>query len=97
MYETPYVYSTQDLFETKAGNLQKVLEPIVTAMENHIYPCSLCSAKGFICEICSNAKDIIFPYELDRTSVCPVCQCCYHHRCFSKHPKCPKCERNAQR
>lgn len=30
----------------------------------------LCSAKGFICEICRKNDDIIFPYELARVTIC---------------------------
>jgi hypothetical protein len=57
-------------FQTKSGDLMKVLEPIVLNLREHVLRCPLCSAKGFICEICMNTKDIIFPFELEITSVC---------------------------
>jgi run domain Beclin-1 interacting cysteine-rich containing protein len=70
MYTNPYMYSLQDLFKTKSGDLMKVLEPIVINLRDHVLRCPLCSAKGFFCEICNNTKDIIFPFELETTSVC---------------------------
>ncbi|CAF4174429.1 unnamed protein product, partial [Rotaria sp. Silwood2] len=71
IYTDPYMYSIQDLFKTKSGDLIKVLEPIVINLREHVLNCPLCYAKGFICEICMNEKDIIFPFDLDITSVCP--------------------------
>ncbi len=56
--------------QTKSGDLMKVLEPIVVNLRDHVLRCPLCSAKGFVCEICKNTKDIIFPFELESTSVC---------------------------
>lgn len=47
-----------------------MLEPIVLNLKEHVLTCLLCHAKGFICEICMNTKDIIFPFELETTSVC---------------------------
>jgi hypothetical protein len=70
MYTNPYMYSLQDLFKTKSGDLFRVLEPIVINLREHVFRCSLCYAKGFICEICMKEKEIIFPFELESTSVC---------------------------
>ncbi|CAF1237855.1 unnamed protein product [Rotaria sp. Silwood1] len=98
MYTDPYIYSIQDLFKTKSGDLIKVLEPIVINLREHVLTCPLCYAKGFICEICMNDKDIIFPFDLDITSVCPVCQSCFHFQCHeNKQYHCPKCQRNKSR
>jgi hypothetical protein len=47
-----------------------VLEPLVINLRAHVLTCTLCHAKGFICEICMNEKDIIFPFDLETTSVC---------------------------
>ena len=47
-----------------------MLEPIVVNLREHVYGCALCQAKGFICEICMNEKDIIFPFEFEITNVC---------------------------
>ncbi|CAF2050805.1 unnamed protein product [Rotaria magnacalcarata] len=98
MYSDPYSYSIQDLFKAKSGDLIKVLEPIVLNLRKHALNCALCYAKGFICEICKNEKSIIFPFDLDVTSVCQVCQSCFHFQCHvNKKYHCPKCQRNKSR
>ncbi|CAF1321605.1 unnamed protein product [Adineta steineri] len=98
IYSNPHMYSIQDLFKTKSGDLIKVLEPIVINLREHVLTCTLCYAKGFICEICMKEKDIIFPFDLETTSVCQVCQSCFHYQCH-EHKKyhCPKCQRNKTR
>ncbi|KAF6021464.1 KIAA0226 [Bugula neritina] len=51
-------------------------------------------AKGFICEICNNSKDILFPFQFDKVVRCNHCHSCYHNNCYNKRNKnCPKCER----
>ena len=47
-----------------------MLEPLVINLREHVLTCTLCHAKGFICEICMNEKEIIFPFDLETTSVC---------------------------
>ena len=47
-----------------------MLEPVVVNLREHVLQCPLCSAQGFICGICMNRNDIIFPFNLERTSVC---------------------------
>ncbi len=54
-----------------------MLEQIVVILREHVLTCSLCYAKGFICEICMKEKDIIFPFELESTSVCQGWSCCF--------------------
>ncbi|CAF0939960.1 unnamed protein product [Rotaria sordida] len=98
IYTDPYIYSIQDLYKIKSGDLIKVLEPMVINLREHVLTCPLCYAKGFICEICMNDKDIIFPFDLDITSVCPVCQSCFHFQCHeNRQYHCPKCQRNKSR
>ncbi|UJR31583.1 hypothetical protein I4U23_019070 [Adineta vaga] len=98
IYSDPQMYSIQDLFKTKSGDLIKVLEPIVVNLREHVMTCALCHAKGFICEICMNEKDIIFPFDIETTSVCQVCQSCFHYQCREyKKFHCPKCQRNKTR
>jgi hypothetical protein len=55
----------------KLRDLQRIYEPIVNNLRAHVLKCSLCYAKGFICEICNNDKNIIFPFNIQTTSVCP--------------------------
>ena len=33
---------------------------------NHIVVCVLCQAKAHICELCNNANDLLFPFQLER-------------------------------
>lgn len=70
-----------------------MFEPIVANLRDHVLKCPLCSAKGFICEICMNTDDIIFPFELNTTS---VCQSKYfknfiYHICFRYCLVCQSC------
>lgn len=66
------VFAHLFLMQTKSRELQKLLEPIVSSLREHVLTClELCYAKGFICEICQNEKSIIFPFDVPTTSVCP--------------------------
>ncbi|CAF1127809.1 unnamed protein product [Adineta steineri] len=96
--EEPHVYSLQDLVKTKSGELHKEFEPIVVNFRDHVLGCDLCYVKGYICEICKNEKSILFPFNLQNTSVCPVCHSCFHTQCHeAKKYDCPKCERAKHR
>ncbi|XP_072048930.1 run domain Beclin-1-interacting and cysteine-rich domain-containing protein-like [Amphiura filiformis] len=77
----PHVYSMADLLHVKSGELETVLAQLVEDAVAHITQCQLCQAKGFICELCNNDQDIIFPFQLMKTYQCPG-----DHRCH-------KCER----
>ncbi|CAF1168740.1 unnamed protein product [Adineta ricciae] len=74
IYEHPHTYSLQDLVQTKLGELHKEFEPIVVNLRDHVLSCSLCYAKGYVCEICQDDKSILFPFNVQTTSICPVCQ-----------------------
>ncbi|UJR15102.1 hypothetical protein I4U23_002069 [Adineta vaga] len=98
VYEHPHTYSLQDLVKTKLGELHKEYEPIVVNLREHVLSCSLCYAKGYICEICQDDKSILFPFNVQTTSICPVCQSCFHIFCHEKKKFiCPKCERTKHR
>lgn len=43
---------------------------MIIDLRAHVFSCDLCFAKGFICEICRNEKDIIFPFNIQTTSSC---------------------------
>ena len=54
-------------------------------------------AKGFICEICNNDYQILFPFEKD-AAVCPQCEAAFHKRCYAKRinedgQECVRCVR----
>eukprot|EP00794_Sanderia_malayensis_P011361 gene11361-12545_t len=85
-------YSIEDFLQVKNGELQSQLKSFVNSSLKHINTCQLCKVKGFVCEYCKDGEDILYPFELNRVSTCPLCKTCYHRECFVPE-KCPKCER----
>ncbi|XP_041056536.1 pleckstrin homology domain-containing family M member 3 isoform X1 [Carcharodon carcharias] len=57
-----HLYSLADLQQVFEGKLAPFLLKINKFASTHVYSCSLCSQKGFICEICNNGQ-IIYPFE----------------------------------
>lgn len=49
------------------GKLAPFLGKVIKFATSHVYSCSLCSQKGFICEICNNGE-ILYPFEDISTS-----------------------------
>ncbi|KAJ8030435.1 Run domain Beclin-1-interacting and cysteine-rich domain-containing protein [Holothuria leucospilota] len=90
-------YSMADLIRVRSGDMEKTLSRLVQQGLQHVANCELCQAKGFICEICKNEEDIIFPYELTKTLQCPECGSCYHRACYDEISECPKCTRIKKR
>ena len=84
-------YSLQDLVDTNSGELTKYLQEKVKLFSNHIKKCILCTAKGFVCEICDE-KEIIFSFD-EGCSRCDDCQSVFHRECWKSVPSCPKCAR----
>nr|XP_039251866.1 uncharacterized protein LOC120329334 [Styela clava] len=85
-----HLYSIQDLCNVHDKSLGNMLNKLVTSGTKHVYGCTLCSAKGFVCEICQS-NSIIFPFETDSTVQCFECKSVFHREC--KNDSCPKCER----
>jgi len=52
MLSNPHTYSAHDLQQAQAGDLCEAVEKILTFGVQHVRSCDLCSAKGFLCEIC---------------------------------------------
>ncbi|XP_075412395.1 run domain Beclin-1-interacting and cysteine-rich domain-containing protein isoform X1 [Tenrec ecaudatus] len=90
--EDLHLYSLNDLTATRKGELGPRLTELLRAGAAHVERCMLCQAKGFICEFCQNAADVIFPFELQKCRMCEECKACYHKACF-KSGSCPRCER----
>ncbi|XP_061050277.1 run domain Beclin-1-interacting and cysteine-rich domain-containing protein isoform X2 [Eubalaena glacialis] len=90
--EDLHLYSLNDLTAARKGELGPRLADLTKAGAAHVERCMLCQAKGFICEFCQNADDIIFPFELHKCRTCEECKACYHKACF-KSGSCPRCER----
>ena len=66
-----HTYSIDDFLELKSGNKMKYLRSMLADAVSHIKSCPLCQGKGFVCEMCDNANDIIYPFELNKVSSCP--------------------------
>uniref|UniRef100_A0A1B0FAB8 Phorbol-ester/DAG-type domain-containing protein n=1 Tax=Glossina morsitans morsitans TaxID=37546 RepID=A0A1B0FAB8_GLOMM len=89
-------YSINDLQQTESGTLTEFLYKIFNTFDKHIRNCSMCKAKAYICEICSN-YEVIFPYD-DGCIICDKCNSIYHRVCMTrKNMICPKCVRLEER
>ncbi|XP_059558924.1 pleckstrin homology domain-containing family M member 3 isoform X5 [Myotis daubentonii] len=62
-----HLYSLADLQQVIEGKLAPFLGKVIKFASSHVYSCSLCSQKGFICEICNNGE-ILYPFEDISTS-----------------------------
>ncbi|XP_073927685.1 pleckstrin homology domain-containing family M member 3 isoform X2 [Castor canadensis] len=62
-----HLYSLADLQQVIEGKLAPFLGKVIKFATAHVYSCSLCSQKGFICEICNNGE-ILYPFEDISTS-----------------------------
>ncbi|GFO42326.1 pleckstrin homology domain-containing family m member 3 [Plakobranchus ocellatus] len=96
LYDRRDLYSITDLLQVQAGTLQRLIKDLVKYSSQHVYSCVLCSQKGYVCEICRNAR-IIYPFEVDTTVRCERCKAVYHKTCMTESLPCPKCERWGRR
>ncbi|XP_051884759.1 pleckstrin homology domain-containing family M member 3 [Pristis pectinata] len=85
-----HLYSLADLQQVFEGKLAPFLMKINKFASAHVYSCSLCSQKGFICEIC-NSGQIIYPFEGTTTKRCEICGAVFHIECKSRNVPCPRC------
>ncbi|XP_072434668.1 pleckstrin homology domain-containing family M member 3 isoform X1 [Chiloscyllium punctatum] len=85
-----HLYSLADLQQVFEGKLAPFLMKINKFASAHVYNCSLCSQKGFICEICNNGQ-IIYPFEGTATKRCEICGAVFHAECKSRSVPCPRC------
>ncbi|XP_033760801.1 run domain Beclin-1-interacting and cysteine-rich domain-containing protein-like isoform X1 [Pecten maximus] len=86
-----HLYSISDLVQVKSGEMLTQLRNIVNISMVHVQDCSFCQGLGFFCEMCHD-KEVIFPFELQKVTICPGCRACFHKSCFVPD-KCPKCAR----
>ncbi|XP_078085056.1 pleckstrin homology domain-containing family M member 3 isoform X2 [Mustelus asterias] len=85
-----HLYSLADLQQVFEGKLAPFLMKINKFASSHVYSCSLCSQKGFICEICNNGQ-MIYPFEGTATKRCEICGAVFHVECKSRSVPCPRC------
>ncbi|XP_047230516.1 run domain Beclin-1-interacting and cysteine-rich domain-containing protein isoform X4 [Girardinichthys multiradiatus] len=95
--EDLHLFSLNDLTAVRNGELVPRLKELLKLGTMHVASCVLCQAKGFVCEFCSNDKDIIFPFQLSKCQRCEECHACYHQSCFRTGKDCPRCLRLAER
>ncbi|CAH1772702.1 unnamed protein product [Owenia fusiformis] len=96
LYNDIHMYSLADLLQVQNGGLAQSLKKIIKYASKHVYDCTLCSQKGFLCEICDSPK-VIFPFEVEITIQCKECKAVFHKDCKLDSKNCPKCERRKQR
>eukprot|EP00041_Stephanoeca_diplocostata_P010156 m.161163 g.161163 ORF g.161163 m.161163 type:complete len:737 (-) comp18049_c0_seq1:147-2357(-) len=89
------VYSMRQLVGVRDATFLTYLHDLIKEGVKHVRTCVLCTAKGFICELC-NANEIIFPFETGVTTQCAKCQACFHAKCWARRGHCPKCRRIAK-
>nr|XP_006636462.1 PREDICTED: pleckstrin homology domain-containing family M member 3 [Lepisosteus oculatus] len=87
-----HLYSLADLQQVIDGKLAPFLSKVIKFASSHVYSCSLCSQKGFICELCQNGQ-IIFPFQNAATKRCEACGAVFHAECRSRARPCPRCVR----
>ncbi|XP_045905362.1 run domain Beclin-1-interacting and cysteine-rich domain-containing protein isoform X1 [Micropterus dolomieu] len=95
--EDLHLFSINDLTAVRNGDLAPRMKELLKLGTTHVAGCVLCQAKGFVCEFCSNDKDIIFPFQLNKCQRCEECHACYHRSCFRTGKDCPRCQRLAER
>ncbi|KAM9305267.1 pleckstrin homology domain-containing family M member 3 [Gastrophryne carolinensis] len=92
LFQQIHLYSLADLQQVVDGKLAPFLTKVIKFATSHVYSCSLCSQKGFICEICNNGE-ILYPFEENSTSRCENCGALFHTDCKVKTIPCPRCVR----
>lgn len=91
-YTTVHKYSIADIEILQNSQLEKIFEEAVNFGVSHILECTKCCLQGFICELCEDSQ-IIYPFDIDNTVKCDVCNSLYHKMCYAMTQPCPKCER----
>jgi len=54
--------------------------------------CAQCSARGFVCEMCEDAKPI-FAFDILNVAACRGCNTFVHRRCITQSRSCRRCKR----
>ncbi|XP_034042390.1 pleckstrin homology domain-containing family M member 3 [Thalassophryne amazonica] len=87
-----HLYSMADLQQVIDGKLAPFLSKVIKFASSHVFSCSLCREKGFICELCHNSQ-IIYPFQESATKRCEACGAVFHAECRQKAQPCPRCVR----
>uniref|UniRef100_A0A915PV34 Rubicon Homology domain-containing protein n=1 Tax=Setaria digitata TaxID=48799 RepID=A0A915PV34_9BILA len=94
------VYSMEDLENVRKGELFRIISPLVQYGQYHIEGCEHCRAQAFVCELCDQKNDLLFPFQAEYVDRCEECGSLSHQKCATKRRKsgkpCPKCLRIQQ-
>uniref|UniRef100_A0A0R3RGE5 DUF4206 domain-containing protein n=1 Tax=Elaeophora elaphi TaxID=1147741 RepID=A0A0R3RGE5_9BILA len=94
------VYSVEDLENVRKGELFRMIAPLVQYGQYHVEGCEHCRAKAFVCELCDEKDDLLFPFQIESVNRCEECGSLSHKKCATKRRKdgkaCPKCLRIQQ-
>ncbi|KAK7938549.1 hypothetical protein WMY93_001875 [Mugilogobius chulae] len=61
-----HLYSLADLQQVIDGKLAPFLSKVIKFASSHVFSCSLCREKGFICELCPERTDALLPFPGER-------------------------------
>lgn len=95
LLKDPHLYSLEDLEQARQGSGSSLLcrlRSLQQDCEQHCLSCPICTGRGFICEICRDARQLLFPFQLALAAQCERCMACFHRSCFVPGA-CPKCRR----
>lgn len=87
-----HLYSLADLQQVIDGKLAPFLAKVIKFASSHVFSCSLCREKGFICELCQNGQ-VLYPFQENATKRCDSCGAVFHAECRQKAHPCPRCVR----
>lgn len=97
IYQSIHSYSIHDLLSLE--KLFEMLNETLKKAKKHVRQCFLCTGKGFICEVCKNCRDVLFPFDDSKTiGRCEQCSNLYHRSCWMKIDQdCLRCYRIIER
>lgn len=87
-----HLYSLADLQQVIDGKLAPFLSKVIKFASAHVFSCSLCREKGFICELCQSGQ-MLYPFQENTTKRCDSCGAVFHSECRQKAQPCPRCVR----
>ncbi|KAM3727952.1 Run domain Beclin-1-interacting and cysteine-rich domain-containing protein [Dirofilaria immitis] len=94
------VYSMEDLENVRKGELFRIIAPLIKYGQCHVEGCEHCRAQAFVCELCDQKDDLLFPFQVEYIDRCEECGSLSHQKCATKRWKdgkpCPKCLRIQQ-
>ncbi|XP_054276397.1 differentially expressed in FDCP 8 homolog [Macrosteles quadrilineatus] len=97
LLEPTDIFSLRDFTELNSGTLLGQMKTITNEFTEHITKnCAICSGQGYICELCDDKDNVIFPFY-SNVHVCSECSWVYHKTCWLRTLTCRKCERNKRK